>query len=387
MIYLDHNATTPMRPEVLQAMLPFFTEMSGNPSSIHGAGQAARAAVEEARGRVATALGCAPEEVHFTSGGTEADNWAIKGVVAAAANTGTLRKGQRARIVTSAIEHHAVSHTCEYLAERAGAEVVYVPVDGCGRVDVESVAAVLDERTILVSIMHGNNETGTMQPVAAIGALTKERGIPFHVDAVQSLGRTPVLVDELQADLVSVSAHKVNGPKGTGALYIRSGTSIEPLAHGGDHEGGLRAGTENVAGIVGFGKAVELRREPAAEMERLRRLRDRLEAGVAETVESTAVNGHPQPRLANTSNISFRGVEAEAIIVGLDLEGIAVSSGSACTAGTTAPSHVLLAMGLEPRLAASSVRFSLGWGNTAEEVERLLELLPPIVERLRKISV
>jgi cysteine desulfurase len=267
-------------------------------------------------------------------------------------------------------------------------EVTYLPVDEFGRVSAASVASALGEDVILLSIMHANNETGVIQPVAEIGRLARERGIPFHVDAVQALGKIDVKVDELGADLVSVSAHKINGPKGTGALYIRRGTEIEPLAHGGDHEGGVRAGTENVAGIVGFGRAVELRQGAPADRERaaVEKMRDRLEAGVSAAMEGVSVNGHPRERVGNTSSISFAGVEAEAILVGLDLEGVAISSGSACTAGTTEPSHVLLAMGLEPRRAASAVRFSLGWGNTDAEIDRLIELLPPLVARLRRIS-
>ena len=387
MIYLDHNATTPIRPEVLETMLPCFGELSGNPSSIHGAGQAARAAIDRARGAVAAALGSAPEEVHFTSGGTEADNWAIKGVAAACEHSAG-RGSRSPRIVTSAIAHHAVWHSCRYLAQAAGGEVTYLPVDAFGRVSAGSVASALGEDVILLSIMHANNETGVIQPVAEIGRLARERGIPFHVDAVQALGKIDVKVDELGADLVSVSAHKINGPKGTGALYIRRGTEIEPLAHGGDHEGGVRAGTENVAGIVGFGRAVELRQGAPADRERaaVEKMRDRLEAGVSAAMEGVSVNGHPRERVGNTSSISFAGVEAEAILVGLDLEGVAISSGSACTAGTTEPSHVLLAMGLEPRRAASAVRFSLGWGNTDAEIDRLIELLPPLVARLRRIS-
>ena len=391
MIYLDHNATTPMRPEVVEAMLPFFTEVPGNPSSLHQAGQEAREAVDGARGSLATALGCAVEEVHFTSGGTEADNWAVKGVVAERRSRRGRQTahGSAGRIVTSAIEHHAVWHSCEFVSERGEVDVEYVPVDASGRVDADRAIDAMDEETILVSIMHGNNETGVIQPLAEIGRRATELGIPFHVDAVQTLGKTPVLVDEMHADLVSVSAHKINGPKGTGALYVRSATPLAPLAHGGDHEGGMRAGTENVAGIVGFGKAMELRRgeEAASELAEIEELRDRLETGIAAAVDDATANGCREHRLPNTSNISFRGVEAEATIVGLDLEGIAVSSGSACTAGTAEPSHVLLAMGLEPRLAASSVRFSLGWGNTPTDIERLLEVLPPLVERLRRISV
>ena len=378
--YLDHNATTPLRPEVLEAMLPYLTEMGGNPSSIHQAGQAARAGLDLARARIARLLSCEPEEVHFTSGGTEADNWAIKGVMARTVGSG-------GRIVTTSIEHHAVWHTCEYLEQR-GYDVVYIPVDGTGVVDVADVVRAMDGGdSALVSVMHGNNETGAIQPLAEIGRAARERGIPFHTDAVQSFGKLPVHPEELSADLISVSAHKINGPKGTGALYIRSGTPIEAQSHGGDHEGGLRAGTENVAGIVGFGMAAQLReRELDSEDGRMCALRDRLENATLDSIDEVTVNGHPVERLSNTSNLSFRGVEAEAVVIGLDLEGIAVSSGSACTAGTTEPSHVLRAMGLEPRLAASSVRFSLGWGTTEEDVDRVSEVLPAIVERLRRLS-
>ena len=379
-IYLDHNATTPVRPEVLEAMMPYLTEKIGNPSSLHGWGQEARAGMEGARAALAGALRCDPEEVHFTSGGTEADNWVIMGVAAA-----SKRRGRR--IVTTAIEHYAVLHTCQHLAER-GYEVIYVPVDERGIVDPGEVARVINDETALISVMHANNETGCIQPVEEIGSLAWERGIPFHVDAVQTFGKVPVKVDELNADLVSVSAHKINGPKGIGALYIREGMEIEALAHGGGHEWKRRAGTENVPGIVGMGKAVELR---TAEMERvepeMRRLRDRLEEGLLGALEDVQINGHPTLRLANTANLSFRGIESEGIVLGLDLQGVAAASGSACASGKTEPSHVLQTMGVEPRLASGAVRFSLGWGNNEEQVDRVLQVLPKIVRRLRELSV
>lgn len=378
-IYFDHNATTPLRPEVLEAMLPYLTEKIGNASSLHRWGREAREGIEKARLAVARGLGCSPEEVHFTSGGTEADNWAIKGV---ARSQG--RRGRR--LVTTAIEHYAVLQSCQYL-ERQGFEVVYVPVDGFGVVDPDDVAQALNDQTILVSVMHANNETGSLQPVEEIGALAWERGIPFHVDAVQTFGKVPVQVDRLNADLVSISAHKINGPKGVGALYVRRGMVLEPLTHGGGHEAGQRAGTENVAGIVGMGRAVELAQAEMAEEEiRLGRLRDRLEEGVLTSLDGVKVNGHPRLRLANTSNLSFRGVESEDLIMGLDLLGVAVASGSACASGEAEPSHVLLAMGLEPDLAASAIRFSLGWGNTEAEVEQVVQILPKLVRRLRGLS-
>lgn len=378
-VYFDHNATTPLRPEVLEAMLPFLTDSMGNPSSLHSWGRAARHGIETARGALAGALGCAPAEVYFTSGGTEADNWAIKGVVAAGC-----RRGRR--IVTSAVEHYAVLHTCQHL-ERQGYEVAYVPVDEYGIVDPDDVAQALDDQTVLISVMHANNETGSIQPVEAIGELAWNRGIPFHVDAVQSFGKIPVSVDELNADLVTLSAHKINGPKGVGALYVRRGMEIEPLAHGGGHEGGRRAGTENVAGIVGLGKAVELKITEGGKGEgEVRRLRDRLEQGILARLDGVRVNGHPGRRLGNTLNISLCGVAAEGVVLGLDLQGVAAASGSACASGETAPSHVLLAMGLEPRLAAGAVRFSLGWGSGQADVDYVLEALPQIVTRLREMS-
>ena len=395
MIYFDHNATTPVRPGVLAAMMPHLGGLAGNPSSLHAAGRRARSDVDKAREQVAAALGCAPGEVCFTSGGTESDNWAIKGVVSAARAAGSRRR----RIVTSSIEHHAVWHACEHLQE-LGMEVAYAPVDGEGTVLPEGVEELIDDETLLVSVMHANNETGRLQPVAGIAAAARERGSLFHVDAVQSFGKLPWRAADLGADLISISAHKINGPKGVGALCVRPGTLLHPLAHGGGHEGGLRAGTENVAGIVGFGAAAalaqkELHGSGETEAGRVGRLRDQLEAGILASLESVEINGRSSAasqaggdpgRLPNTCNAAFRGVEAEAIILGLDLEGIAVASGSACTSGAPEPSHVLLAMGLEPRLASSSVRFSLGWGNTGAEVARCLELLPGIVGRLRELS-
>ncbi len=376
MIYLDHNATTPVRPEVREAMWPYLAGEFGNPSSRHGPGRRAREAVEAGRRQIAGLLGCDPEEVHFTSGGTEADNWALRGTAALS----------RGRVVVSAVEHHAVLHAAGELA-RAGREVVLLPVDEAGRVDPERVLAAA-EGAAIVSLILANNETGTIQPVSEIGAVLRDRGVPFHVDAVQAFGKIPTRVDDLNADLVSLSAHKINGPKGVGALYVRRGTALEPWQVGGGHEHGLRAGTENVAAIVGFGAAAGIRRaEMVDQGRREARLRDRLEAGLRERVEEVAVHGDPVHRLSNTLNLSFRGVEAEAVLVGLDLEGICASSGSACAEGAADPSHVLLAMGVEPRLAAGALRFSLGWGNDEAEIDRVLELLPGIVARLRELSV
>lgn len=378
-IYLDHNATTPIHPQALEAMLPFLERACGNPSSIHSIGIQARQGVEEARASLASALVCAPEEIYFTSGGTEADNWAIKGLNAARAP---------GRVVTSAIEHQGVLQSCQSL-ESMGHEVVYVPVDAHGVLDLEALEASLDAGdTSLLSIMHANNETGSLQPVEEAGRMAKERGIPFHVDAVQTFGKQPVHPTQLNADAVSVSAHKINGPKGVGALYIRAGTTIEALLHGGDHEGGLRAGTENVASIVGFGRAVELsQREMGRTTEQWGRLRDRLESGIVDALDNIIINSHGGPRLRNTSSIAFTGVESEAVVMGLDLAGIAVSSGSACASGSADPSHVLLAMGLEPRLAASSVRFSIGLSNDLAEIDRVIEVVPQVVLRLRELSV
>lgn len=376
-IYLDHNATTPLRPEVLALMQRCLEAEFGNPSSLHRAGQAARALVEEARRQVATGLGCAPDAVYFTSGGTEADNWALVGLAAA--------RGP-GRLVVSAIEHHAVLHCARHLAA-SGNEVVLVPPGPSGQLDPEAVAAAMDAHTVLVSVMCANNETGVLQPVAQIGELARRRGIPFHVDAVQGFGRLPVSVGEMQADLVSISAHKLNGPKGVGALYLRPGIALPPWTYGGGHEGSRRAGTENTAGIAAFGLAAELALAgQAAEAARLAGLRDRLEAGLLAGVAGLRVNGAGAPRLANTLNVSVPGVQSEALLLGLDLEGVMVSSGSACNAGGEEPSHVLLAMGVDRRLAGSSLRFSLGQGNSAEQIDRVVGLMPGLVARLRALA-
>ena len=378
-VYLDHNATTPLHPEVLKAMLPHLQELSGNPSSIHSAGIQARNGVEAARASLARALHCNADEIHFTSGGTESDNWAIKGLCRGAPDGG--------KVVTSAVEHPAVLRSCQYL-EKLGHEVVYVPVDAQGIVDLGALDASLDENTALLSIMHGNNETGSLQPVHEASLMARQRGIPFHVDAVQTFGKLPVNLAELNADAVSVSAHKINGPKGVGALFVRAGTAIEALMHGGDRQGAGRAGTENVASIIGFGRAAELCQEHMAEeAERCRHLRDRLETGLLAAINDIVINGGVGQRLTNTSNIAFTAVESEAVVMGLDLAGIAVSSGSACASGSADPSHVLLAMGRSPREAACAVRFSIGRSNNETEIDRVIDVVPTLVSRLRELSV
>jgi cysteine desulfurase len=373
MIYLDHNATTPIRPEVRAAMLPCLQGLFGNPSSLHTPGRRARQAVDSGRAAVAALLHMPPESIHFTSGGTEADNWALR---------------CRRRVVTSAVEHAAVIAAAEALRD-AGNEVVTVAVDGEGRIDPEAVLVAVDAgHTDLVSLILANNETGTLQPLAEIGPQLRARGVLFHIDAVQAVGKIPVDLEALGADLLSMSAHKINGPKGIGALYVRPGTELKPWSLGGGHEYGLRAGTENVAGIVGFGAAADLRRnEMATDATIVGELRDRLQRGITEAIADVVVHGSQVERLPGTLNVSFRGVEAESILLGLDLEGIAVSSGSACTAGAPEPSHVLLAMGCEPRLAAGAVRFSLGYGNDVAEMDRVVEILVPVVERLRALSM
>lgn len=376
-IYLDNAATTAVSPEVLEAMLPYFTQVPGNASSIHGYGREAKRAVENARRQVMRALNAAaPQEIYFTSGGTESDNWAIKGTV--------LAKG-KGHIITTAIEHHAVLHTCQWL-EKQGYAVTYLPVDEYGRVTAAQVEAALRKDTILVSVMAANNEVGTLQPIAEIGALCRAKGVLFHTDAVQAAGAIPLDVQAMNIDLLSLSGHKLHGPKGAGVLYVRKGVKIDNLLHGGAQERGFRAGTENVPAIVGLGKAVEmaqanLTRNAAQVM----RLRDRLISGLMERVPGARLNGHPTERLPNNVNISFDRVEGEALLLRLDLVGVAGSSGSACTSGAIDPSHVLLALGLTPAQANGALRLTLSIDTTEDEIDAVLDILPPIVEDLRRM--
>lgn len=379
MIYLDHNATTPLDPRVLEAMLPWLREGWGNPSSPYRFGNQARAAVERARSRVADALGGRPEEVVFCSSGTESDNLALRGVTRALASRGN-------HVVTTAIEHHAVRNTCRALGNE-GFRVTVLPVSREGVVDPGTLADSLGPETILVSVMHANNETGVLQPVEEIASVTRKRGIPFHVDAVQSAGKVTSRLAHLGADLVTVSGHKLYGPKGSAALYVRKGTPLAPVTTGGAHEGGLRAGTENVAAIVGLAEALDLALERAeADGARLRALRDRLEAQVVSAIPRVKVNGAGAARVPNTSNISFPGIDGESLILGLDVNGICVSSGSACSTGEPEPSGVLLAMGLSALEAQGAVRFSLGRGTTDEEIDTTVKVLSRTVERLRALS-
>jgi len=373
-IYFDYNATTPIDPRVLEAMLPYLREQFGNPSSSHDYGLAAHAAIERARGQVAALLGCTPEEIVFTGGGSEADNLAIKGIAEA-------NQAHGDHIITAQIEHPAVLATCRYL-ERRGFRVTYLPVDRYGRVSLDDVQQAITPRTILITIMHANNEMGTLQPLAAIGDLARERGIPFHTDAAQSVGKLPTRVAELGVDLLTVAGHKLYAPKGVGALFVRHGLRLEPLIHGAGHEGGRRAGTENTAGIVGLGEACRLAGEGLdEETARLRNLRDRLHQGLATQVGQVYLNGHPSERLPNTLNVSFAGVESNALL-SLAPE-VAASTGSACHAGRTEPSAVLLAMSVSPELALGAVRLSLGRWTTAEEVDRVIPLLAERVRSLR----
>lgn len=379
-IYLDHAATTPVHPEVVEAMLPYFGERYGNASSIHSLGQEARQGLVKARGEVADILDCSPEEIVFTSCGTESDNLALRGVA--------LKNRPRGdHIITSSIEHHAVSHTCEQLERSFGFEVTYLPVDGYGLVDPADVERAINDSTILISIMYANNEMGTVEPIAEIGEIARGHGIPFHTDAVQAAGALSLDVEELEVDLLSLSAHKFYGPKGVGLLYVREGVETLPMQTGGGHEGGLRSGTENVAGIVGLATALRLSEERREEeSQRLAALRDRLVEGVRSSIDHCQLLGHPERRLPNNAAIAFEYVEGEGILLSLDMEGIATSSGSACSTGSSEPSHVLLAMGVPPELARGSIRMTLGHQNTQEDVDRVLEVLPGIIERLRAMS-
>ncbi len=378
-IYLDYAATTPTDPRVVEAMLPYFTKSFGNPSSIHFFGQEGKRAIEEARDKVANLIGAKSEEMVFTSGGTEADNFALKGV--AFANE---KKGNH--IITTAIEHHAVIEACKFL-EKRGFKVTYLPVDREGLVDPEDVKKSITDKTILVSVMHANNEIGTIEPIAEIGKITQEREIYFHTDAVQTTGHLPLNVDKLNVDLLSMSSHKLYGPKGVGALYIRKGTRVISFIHGGEQERRRRASTENVPGIVGFGRAVEIAKEKMdKEAKHLTSLRDRLIKGILGQIEEVRLNGHPTQRLPNNVNVSVEFVEGESMLLNLDLAGIAASTGSACSSSTLEPSHVLLAIGLSPVIAHGSLRFTLGRGTTEEDIDYVLEILPKIVTKLRSMS-
>ncbi|VAX15629.1 Cysteine desulfurase [hydrothermal vent metagenome] len=379
-VYLDNNATTRLRPEALEAMMPHMTDQFGNPSSVHHLGRAVRAKISSARDIIAHAIGADPSEIFFTSGGTESNNLAIKG------HAWADRKASGSHIITSSIEHPAVLEVCKYLSKN-GYELTQVPVDADAIVDPEAVREAIKSNTTLVTIMHANNEVGTIQPVAEITKIAKESGITVHTDAVQTFMKTPVNVDELGIDLLSISAHKVNGPKGVGALYVRSGTKMHPLGHGGHQERGIRAGTENVAGIIGFAKSVEV---GLAEMEKDRahtkKLRDELERRILAEIPHTKLNGHPEKRLPGTVNISFKCIEGEALLINMDMSGMAISTGSACSSGSLDPSHVLMAMDIPHEIIHGSLRFSFGHENTMDDVDYVMSRLPKIITNLRNIS-
>lgn len=378
-IYFDHSATTPVDAEVAKLTVEYMTEKFGNASSVHAFGREARKAIDEARDKVAALLNANSNEIFFTSGGTEGDNLALKGIAFA-----NRKKGNH--IITSAIEHHAILHTCEYL-EKQGFTVTYLPVDEYGMVSIEELKNAITDKTILISIMFANNEVGTIQPVKEIGQLAREKGVYFHTDAVQAVGSYPIDVKELNIDLLSFSGHKFHGPKGIGGLYVRKGVRIEAIQHGGAHERNMRAGTENVPGIVGLGKACEIaKNEMDKKIAHISALRNKLIQGVMEKIPHTKLNGHPTKRLPGSANFSFLFLEGESLLLNLDLKGIAASSGSACTSGSLDPSHVLLAMGLTHEVAHGSLRLTLGRGNTQEEVDYCLEVLPEIVDRLRQMS-
>jgi cysteine desulfurase len=379
-IYLDHNATTPVRKEVLDAMMPYFSEEYGNASSVHLKGQTTRKKVEQAREIIGETIGTESVDIVFTSGGTESDNFAIKGVAMA-----NLEKGRH--VITTAVEHLAVLDTCRFIEEELGFEVTRLPVDKYGVVDLERLKESIRKDTILISVMFANNEVGTIQPIKEIGRLAKKNGIYFHTDAVQALGKEPIDVEELGIDLCSVSAHKLNGPKGIGALYIRKGVKITPFHSGGHHERKRRAGTLNVPGIVGFAKAVEIATNDMQEQNRhLKKLTKRLLNGLQKQLNDIYLNGHPELRLSNTLNISFRYIEGESLILNFDMKGIFASTGSACTSGSLEPSHVLTSMKVPPDISQGSIRFSFGYGNTEQDVDYCLAEIPPIVKRLREMS-
>ena len=378
-VYLDYAASTPAHPKVVAAMQPYLSEKFGNPSSIHSFGQETRTAIESAREKVAHLIGARPEEIVFTSGGTEADNFALEGV--AFANE---KKGNH--LIVSSVEHHAVTECAEFLKQR-GFQITYLPVDRTGLVNPDDVARAITDKTILVSVMHANNEVGTIEPIKEIGTRVKERGVIFHVDAVQTIGHIPVKIDDLGADLVALSGHKLYGPKGVGALYIKKGTRIGRFIHGGGQENGRRASTENVPAIVGLGEAAVVAADfLARDGEQIERWRDKLIRGILENIPEAKLNGHPTQRLYSNVNVSIPYVEGESMLLNLDLEDIAASTGSACSSGSLEPSHVLLALGLSHEEAHGSIRFSLGRMTTETEIDYVLEVFPKIVKKLREIS-
>ncbi len=378
-IYADHSATTPMKPEVLEAMLPYFSETFGNASTIYFEGREAKKAVSEAREKVAKAIGAESDEIYFTGSGTESDNWAIRGIARA-------NKAKGNHIITSAVEHHAVLHTCADL-EKEGFEVTYLPVDEFGMVSPKDVENAITDKTILITIMMANNEIGTIMPIGEIGKIAKEKGVIFHTDAVQAIGMMEIDVNEMNIDLLSLTAHKFYGPKGAGALFVRKGTKIAPFITGGAQERSRRAGTENTAAIVGLGTAIELAtRDIKGSTERLKAIRDRFISRVLSEIPHSRLNGHPTKRMASNANISFEFIEGESLLLMLDMKGICASSGSACTSGSLDPSHVLLAIGLKHEIAHGSLRVTFGEKNTIEDADRIVDALVEIVARLREMS-
>ncbi|MCH8017452.1 MAG: cysteine desulfurase NifS [Acidobacteria bacterium] len=378
-VYLDNNATTPLDPLVFKAMKPHYMEDFGNASSIHTYGQKANSAVENARRQVSELIGARPNEIVFTSGGTEADNTALRGVL-------THHRARGNHIITAVTEHSAVLQTCEQL-EKENFRVTYLPVDREGMISLDRLEKAIDEETILISIMHANSEIGVIQPIQDMAALAREKKVLFHTDAVQTVAKIPVNVEELGVDLLSLSAHKFHGPKGVGALYIRSGVKMDPLLYGGSHERNRRAGTVNVPGIVGLGRSAELAREELKELDtRVKALRDRLEKGILEHISGTAVNGSRTHRIPHLTNISFRAIEGEALLISLDFQGVAVSTGSACSSGTVEPSHVLTALGGNHKLHKSAIRFTLSRMTSGGEIDYVLSILPEIVERMREVT-
>ncbi len=387
-VYFDYNATTPVEPEVLDAMLPYFSGEFGNAASIHTPGQRARGAVETAREQVAALIGARAQEIVFTSGGTESDNHAVFGVVVQAFLPVPTSKNPdpSPHIITTAIEHEAVLNACQAL-EKSGVRVTFLATNREGQIDLDELRQAVRPETVLITVMHANNELGTVQPLEEVGRIAKERDIYFHTDAVQSAGKVPIEVNQLGVDLLSLSAHKFYGPKGIGALYIRGGTRLRQLLYGGHHQRGFRPGTENVAGIVGLGKAAEIARESlAADARRVSTLRDKLEQGLLARVPHARVNGGASSRTPNTTNLVFPGIEGEALLIALDLKGLACSTGAACSSGAVEPSHVLTAIGLPPEEARASLRFSLGRHTTEQEIDSALQVVPSAVEQLRELS-